>query len=97
MKKDGKKEMNCKLCGREIQRDYDRPKTWCSKKCKDKYYNINRKSTKRTKQIKCKTCGSLSLNIYCNKSCYSKHKTWQFHLRYKKNLVCYNSLTLSNK
>ena len=97
IQKEGIKEMKCKLCRKEIERDYGRPKTWCSMECKNKYNNQNRKSIKRTKQIKCKTCGKLSLNTYCNKHCYPKHKTWQTHLRYKKNLVCYNSLTLRNK
>ena len=54
--------MVCKNCGKEIIRDWGRPKTWCSMKCKYMYNNSKRKSTKRTKQIECKTCGSLSLN-----------------------------------
>ena len=78
------RDNKCKLCRKEIQRDYGRPKTWCSQKCKDKYNNSNRKSTKRTNQVECKTCGNLSLNIYCNKHCYPKRKTWQSHARLKK-------------
>jgi len=66
--------IKCKLCSKEIVRDYGRPKTWCSIKCKEMYYNSNRKSTKRTKQIECKTCGSLSLNKYCSKLCYPNSK-----------------------
>ncbi len=82
------KNRNCKLCNKKIITDYNKPKTWCSQKCKNTYNNNNRKSTKRTKQVECKTCGSLSLNIYCNKYCYPKRKTWQSYQRLKKG---YNS------
>ena len=82
------KNRNCKLCNKKIISDYNKPKTWCSQKCKNTYNNNNRKSTKRTKQVECKTCGSLSLNIYCNKNCYPQRKTWQSHARLKKG---YNS------
>ena len=69
--------IKCKLCSKEIVRDWGRPKTWCSIKCKEMYNNSNRKSTKRTKQIECKTCGSLSLNKYCSRLCYpTVGSTW---------------------
>ena len=70
------RDNKCKLCRKEIERDYGRPK--------NTYNNNNRKSTKSTKQIECKTCGSLSLNIYCNKLCQPQRKTWQSHARLKK-------------
>ena len=60
----------CKLCNKEVISQHGRPRTWCSMKCKNLYNNSKRKSTKRTKQIECKTCGSLSLNKYCSKLCY---------------------------
>ena len=71
------KEYRCKLCNKEIIRDWGRPKTWCSIKCKYMYNNSKRKSTKRTKQIECKTCNSLSLNKYCSRLCYPQvGRTW---------------------
>ena len=71
------RDNKCKLCRKKIERDYGRPKTWCSIKCKYRYNNSKRKSTKRTKQIECKTCGSLSLNKYCSRLCYPRvGSTW---------------------
>ena len=87
-----KADNRCKLCGSEIIFHHGRPKTWCSIKCKNKYNNQNRKSTKRTKQIKCKTCGRLSINEYCNKLCYPKRTTWQAYKRLRKGYA--NQLSL---
>ena len=87
-----KADNRCKFCGSEIIFHHGRPKTWCSMECKNKYNNKNRKSTKRTKQIECKTCGRLSLNEYCNKLCYPKRTTWQIYKRLKKGYA--NQLSL---
>ena len=87
-----KADNRCKLCGSEIIFHHGRPKKWCSMECKNKYNNQNRKSTKRTKQIECKTCGRLSLNEYCNKLCYPKRTTWQSYKRLKEGYA--NQLSL---
>jgi hypothetical protein len=70
-----KRKINtCKLCNGEVISQHGRPRIWCSMKCKNLYNNSKRKSTKRTKQIECKTCGSLSLNQYCSRLCYPNSK-----------------------
>jgi len=69
-----RKIKTCKLCNKEVVSQHGRPRTWCDMKCKNMYNNSIRKSTKRTKQIECKTCGSLSLNKYCSRLCYPNSK-----------------------
>jgi NAD-dependent SIR2 family protein deacetylase len=72
-----RKIKTCKLCNKEVVSQHGRPRTWCDMKCKNMYNNSIRKSTKRTKQIECKTCGSLSLNKYCSRLCYpTVGSTW---------------------
>ena len=83
-----KKINTCKLCNKEVISQHGRPRTWCDMKCKNMYNNSKRKSTKRTKQIECKTCGSLSLNKYCSRLCYPNSKMkgsiWNKIERFKK-------------
>ena len=78
-----RKIKTCKLCNGEVISQHGRPKTWCSMKCKDTYNNSKRKSTKRTKQTECRTCGSPALYKYCSELCYPKRSTWRKIQKFK--------------
>ena len=81
------KNKTCKLCGKKLMSDYNRPKIWCSVKCKNDYNNKHKIHNYKLKTgtSNCKTCGveiPARLKV-CGKQCYERQSKWQSIQRFK--------------
>ncbi|MDR1364042.1 MAG: RNA polymerase subunit sigma-70 [Oscillospiraceae bacterium] len=76
--KDDKSQNLCKNCGKElVLRKKTKPKKFCCKTCKNRWWNQNRKCLAKSENIViCKHCGKKftdyqnSKKIYCSHQCY---------------------------